>query len=95
MGMEVEAESERGEGRGSESDKVSLEVEDLKMKIAELETRIGEAVSDEVEDYELAGWSFHLHNIMYCMMMTTFSHAAELDKELHVLKEKLTSIIAN
>lgn len=63
MGMEVEAESEgeRGEGRGSDSDRVSLEVEELKKKITELESRIGEAVSDEVEDYELAGQSVNLH----------------------------------
>ena len=41
-----------GEGEGGEG---ATNVEQVKRKIAELESRIEEAVSEEVENYELAG----------------------------------------
>ena len=50
--MGREEEEEEGKRLGGEDDP---EVEEVKRKIAELESRIEEAVSEEVEDYELAG----------------------------------------
>ena len=44
-----------GEGEGGEGAPSRAEVEEVRRKIAELETRIEEAVSDDVENYELAG----------------------------------------
>ena len=43
---------EGGEGEGNQA-----EVEGVRKKIEQLEARIEEAVSEEVEDYELAGES--------------------------------------
>ena len=50
--MGREEEEEEGKRLGGED---GPEVEEVKRKIAELESRIEEAVSEEVEDYELAG----------------------------------------
>ena len=63
MGREEEEEKEEDgteggrerEGEGSRDSLSIGEIEELKRKIAELESRIEEAVSDEVENYELAG----------------------------------------
>ena len=61
MGREEEKEEDgmeggrEGEGEGSRDSLSIGEIEELKRKIAELESRIEEAVSDEVENYELAG----------------------------------------
>ena len=63
MGREEEEEEDGTEGgREGEGNRDGLstgEIEELKRKIAELESRIEEAVSEEVENYELAGevWS--------------------------------------
>ena len=57
MGREEE-EEEEGKRLGGEDDP---EVGEVKRKIAELESRIEEAVSEEVEDYELAGERRPIH----------------------------------
>ena len=65
MGQEEE------EGRGGEGEKgggvagsgvATAELEEVKGKIAELESRIKTAVSEDVEDYELAGESVFVSN---------------------------------
>ena len=54
-GVGREEGEEEGGGDKREEGGVSLEVEEVKRKIAELELRIEVAVSEEVENYDLAG----------------------------------------
>ena len=107
MGREEEEEEEEG-GEGGEREKErQAEVEEVRRKIQQIEARIEEAVSEEVEDYELAGeppsLSLCLVSIAFLPLFpsppfsflpldTFLSHTAELDKELSTLREKLTSL---
>ena len=54
VGQEGEEEEREGAGREGEQRR-QTEAEQVKKEIRQLESRIEEAVSEEVEDYELAG----------------------------------------
>lgn len=64
MGREEEdgEEGEDGEveGEGGEGVLSTAEIDDVKRKIAELESKIEEAVSEEIENYDLAGEVFSI-----------------------------------
>lgn len=59
MGREEEDGEEGGEGEvegeGGEGVLSAAEIDDVKRKIAELESKIEEAISEEIENYDLAG----------------------------------------
>ena len=106
VGREEEEEEggEGGEDGGEREKERQAEVEEVRRKIQQLEARIEEAVSEEVEDYELAGEPPSLSLCLVSIeifsslpLPSLFSppfllHTAELDKELSTLREKLTSL---
>lgn len=55
MGREEEEEEGEVEGEGGEGVLSATEIDEVKRKIAELESKIEEAVSEEIENYDLAG----------------------------------------
>ena len=57
MGREEEEEEGEGEGEGEGGEGVlsAAEIDEVKRKIAELESKIEEAISEEIENYDLAG----------------------------------------
>ena len=80
VGQEEEEEEDgteggrEGEGEGSRNSLSIAEIEEVKKKIAELESRIEEAVSEEVENYELAGEVLFLLRIRFTLMLVSIPH---------------------
>ena len=83
-------------GREEEEEEAERQVEvaEVKRKIEQLEARIEEAVSEDMEDYELAGELVRFMIALFLpFLLFTTHNIAELDKELTSLKYDLTRLV--
>ena len=65
--MGREEEEGEGEGEGGEGVLSAAEIDEVKRKIAELESKIEEAISEEIENYDLAGEVLPIFPTRHCI----------------------------